>query len=111
MLATPAAAPYVQAIRDFLNDPDALTGTVAFADRSGGNLARPYFPDGEVGRPHGPISQPIAEFSPFNNGLQLDFVIGNIGAQKARAVGIHLVLEPLLSSWDPTRISRVGSTF
>ncbi|MEL6876071.1 MAG: heme-binding protein, partial [Pseudomonadota bacterium] len=80
MLATPAAAPYVQAIRDFLNDPNALTGTVAFADRSGGNLARPYFPDGEVGRPHGPISQPIAEFSPFNNGLQLDFVIGNIGA-------------------------------
>lgn len=80
MLATPAAAPYVQAIRDFLNDPNALTGSVAFADRSGGNLARPYFPDGEVGRPHGPISQPIAEFSPFNNGLQLDFVIGNIGA-------------------------------
>ncbi|MEO0439963.1 MAG: heme-binding protein [Pseudomonadota bacterium] len=83
MLATPAAAPYVQAIRDFLNDPNALTGTVAFADRSGGNLARPYFPDGEVGRPHGPISQPIAEFSPFNNGLQLDFVIGNIGAHVA----------------------------
>lgn len=80
MLATPAAAPYVKAIRDFLNDPNALTGSVAFADRSGGNLARPYFPDGEVGRPHGPISQPIAEFSPFNNGLQLDFVIGNIGA-------------------------------
>ncbi|SIO12974.1 Uncharacterized conserved protein GlcG, DUF336 family [Parasphingorhabdus marina DSM 22363] len=83
MLATPAAAPYVQAIRNFLNDPNALTGTVAFADRSGGNLARPYFPDGEVGRPHGPISQPIDEFSPFNNGLQLDFVIGNIGAHVA----------------------------
>ena len=83
MLATPVAAPYVQAIRNFLNDPNALTGTVAFADRSGGNLARPYFPDGEVGRPHGPISQPIDEFSPFNNGLQLDFVIGNIGAHVA----------------------------
>ncbi len=80
MLAVGDAAPYVQDIRTFLNDPNALTGTVAFADRSGGNLARPYFPDGEVGRPHGPLSKPIEKFNPFNVGLQLDLVIGNIGA-------------------------------
>ncbi len=80
MLTDPSIAPYVQAVRTFLGDPNALTGTVAFADRSGGNLARPYFPDGEVGRPNGPISKPIQEFSPFNVGLQLDLVVGNIGA-------------------------------
>src|SRR3546814_604295 len=51
---------FVPAMRGFLNDPSALTGNHAFADRSGGNLSRPYFPDGEVGRPNGPLSRPIA---------------------------------------------------
>ena len=72
---------YVQRVRTFLNDPNALTGTVAFADRSGGNLARPYFPDGEVGRPAGPISTEQPEqFSPFATGLQVDLVTPNVGA-------------------------------
>src|SRR3546814_6923349 len=68
------------ATRSFLNDPAALTGTIAFADRSGGNLSRPYFPDGEVGRPHGPLSRPIAQFNPFSTGLQSALIIGNLGA-------------------------------
>ena len=42
---------FVDHVRSFLNDPNALTGQFAFADRSGGNLSRPFFPDGEVGRP------------------------------------------------------------
>ena len=42
---------FVAKVRTFLNDPNALTGTYAFADRSGGNLSRPYFPDGQVGNP------------------------------------------------------------
>ncbi|MDZ3833247.1 MAG: heme-binding protein [Sphingopyxis sp.] len=71
---------FVPAVRTFLNDPAALTGTVAFADRSGGNLSRPYFPDGEVGRPHGPLSRPIAQFNPFSTGLQSALIIGNLGA-------------------------------
>lgn len=72
---------YVQRVRNFLGDPNALTGTVAFADRSGGNLARPYFPDGEIGRPPGPLSvAQSANFSPFAVGLQLDLVIPNIVA-------------------------------
>lgn len=70
---------FVTATRSFLNDPAALTGTIAFADRSGGNLARPYFPDGEVGRPHGPLSRPIAQFNPFSTGLQSALIIGNLG--------------------------------
>jgi hypothetical protein len=44
---------YVQRVRVFLNDPQALTGQHAFSDRAGGNLSRPYFPDGELGRTHG----------------------------------------------------------
>ena len=70
---------FVAATRTFLSDPAALTGTIAFADRSGGNLSRPYFPDGEVGRPHGPLSRPIAQFNPFSTGLQSALIIGNLG--------------------------------
>ncbi|NNC71316.1 MAG: hypothetical protein HKN78_00380 [Sphingomonadaceae bacterium] len=69
---------FVQATRDFLSDPNALTGGTAFADRSGGNISRPYFPDGEVGRPPGPLSRPIASFNPFSTGLQSALVLNNI---------------------------------
>ena len=69
---------FVPAVRTFLKDPNALTGTFAFADRSGGNLSRPYFPDGEVGRPHGPLSRPIEDFNPFSTGLQSALVLSNI---------------------------------
>ncbi|PQM25859.1 hypothetical protein CVO77_12125 [Sphingopyxis lindanitolerans] len=70
---------FVTAVRSFLNDPTVLTGTLAFPDRAGGNLSRPYFPDGEVGRPNGPFSRPIAQFNPFSTGLQSALIIGNIG--------------------------------
>ncbi|MEO1045815.1 MAG: heme-binding protein [Pseudomonadota bacterium] len=86
LLATPAVPgvadvpSYVAAVRNFLGDQTALTGTFAFADRSGGNLSRPYFPDGEVGRPPGPLSVPIGDFSPFATGLQTDLVTPNVGA-------------------------------
>ncbi|WP_427964687.1 heme-binding protein [Altererythrobacter sp.] len=74
-------AAYVQRLRDFLSDPNALTGAFAFADRSGGNLSRPYFPDGEVGRAPGPLSvMQSSQFSPFAVGLQTDLVAGNIVA-------------------------------
>lgn len=70
---------YVARTRTFLNDPNALTGNFAIADRSVGNLARPYFPDGEVARPPGPFSvEQSAQFSPFAVGLQTDLVAGNI---------------------------------
>jgi len=71
---------FVTATRTFLNSPAALTGNVAYADRAVGNLARPYFPDGEVGRPQGPLSRPIAQFNPFSTGLQSALIIGNLGA-------------------------------
>ncbi|MDP3551720.1 MAG: heme-binding protein [Novosphingobium sp.] len=69
---------FVQRFRDFFGDSTALTGTKAFADRAVGNVARPYFPDGELGRPPGPLSRPIDDFSPFATGLQIALVAGNV---------------------------------
>ena len=70
-------ADYLTAVRRFIAS-DALANGIAFADRSGGNLSRPFYPDGFEGRPHGPFSKPIDVWSPFNTGLQLDSVIDNI---------------------------------
>ena len=79
-----SGAQYVTRVRAFLGDPNALTGAFAFADRSGGNLSRPYFPDGEVARPPGPLSVAASRtFSPFAVGLQTDLVIPNIGKHVA----------------------------
>jgi uncharacterized protein GlcG (DUF336 family) len=78
---------FVGALRTFLKDPNALTGTFAFGDRSGGNLSRPYFPDGEVARPHGPFSRPIAQFNPFSTGLQSALVLTNLAQHLAYATG------------------------
>lgn len=78
---------FVQRARTFLNDPSALTGQFAFADRSGGNLSRPYFPDGEVGQPNGPFSRPIAQFNPFSTGLQSALVVGNLAAHLGFVTG------------------------
>jgi uncharacterized protein GlcG (DUF336 family) len=74
---------YVPQARAFFNDPTALTGQFAFTDRANGNVSRPYFPDGELGRPPGAFSRPIAEFNPFSTGLQsaliLDQVLQHVG--------------------------------
>lgn len=69
---------YVERARVFFSDPAALTGRTAFAARSVGNLARPHFPDGEVGRGPGPFSHPIEDFSPFATGLQAALIKSNI---------------------------------
>jgi uncharacterized protein GlcG (DUF336 family) len=52
-----------------------LDGSVAFTDRAGGFLSRPFFPDGIDGSDHGPFSVPSESFSPFNDGLQLDLLL------------------------------------
>lgn len=67
---------YVDDLRDFLEDPMALSsGAFAFSDRAGGNLSRPFFPDGIDERGPGPLSKPQGEWSPFSTGLQLDLAI------------------------------------
>jgi len=79
LLATGGEVPqFVARTRTFLGDPAALTGAFAISDRAGGNLSRPYFPDGEVGQPNGPLSRPIAQFSPFSTGLQSALIVGNL---------------------------------
>jgi uncharacterized protein GlcG (DUF336 family) len=78
---------FVQKVRTFLNDPQALTGKNAFSDRSGGNLARPYFPDGEVGRPNGPLSRPISQWSPFSTGLQSALIFTNLAQHLGFVLG------------------------
>ncbi|MEA3052994.1 MAG: hypothetical protein QOG72_1897 [Sphingomonadales bacterium] len=83
----PDVSLYVQAARTFLGDPNALTGQFAFTDRANGNLSRPYFPDGELGRPPGPFSRPIAEFNPFSTGLQSALVEADVKAHVAFVLG------------------------
>lgn len=63
---------YIGAMRSFLNDPNSLTGNVAYSNRAIGNLARPYFPDGLFNTSPGPLSTPISNWSPFHVGFQLD---------------------------------------
>lgn len=66
---------YVSAVRSFLGLPNALAdGAIAFSDRAGGNLSRPFYPDGVTGNPPGPFSKPAGQWSPFSTGLQLDLV-------------------------------------
>ena len=79
LLAASGEVPqFVARTRTFLGDPQALTGSFAFSDRAGGNLSRPYFPDGEVGQPNGPLSRPIQQFNPFSTGLQSALIVGNL---------------------------------
>lgn len=74
----PAIAAFVNATRSFTGDPQVLDGKYAFSNRSLGNLARPYFPDGQLGTAPGPLSRPIDQFSIFSTGLQSALVTGSI---------------------------------
>jgi uncharacterized protein GlcG (DUF336 family) len=51
-----------------------LDGSLALTSRAVGFLAQPYFPPGIEGTDPGPYSVPVAEWSPFNTGLQLDLL-------------------------------------
>jgi len=55
-----------------------LNGSVAFTDRAGGFLHRPFFPDGIDNTQAGPFSTPLSEWSVFNVGLQLDVTRANL---------------------------------
>ncbi len=79
VLRTEPLSQYVTAAQSFLGLPNALTdGAIAFSDRAGGNLSRPFYPDGVTGNPEGPFSKPPGEWSPFSTGLQLDLVYNAI---------------------------------
>lgn len=88
---------YVQRARDFLERPTALAdGAVAFSDRAGGNLSRPFFPDGLQGTNPGPFSRPFDNWSPFHIGLQLDLVYNQVALHLAHVLnqsGLQLFLD------------------
>jgi uncharacterized protein GlcG (DUF336 family) len=75
---------YVARVRSFLGLPNALgDGAIAFTDRAGGNMSRPFYPDGVDGNPPGPFSFPLAQWSPFQVGQQLDLVYNRLAVHVA----------------------------
>ncbi|PZN96450.1 MAG: hypothetical protein DCF31_03235, partial [Alphaproteobacteria bacterium] len=83
-------------ITAFMGSGDLLSGRIAVSNRAIGNLARPYFPDGEVARPAGPLSRPIAQFSAFSTGLQSALITPN--------------LVQVLGGGNPARCSFIAAT-
>lgn len=77
--ATVDLGDYADAAQAFVG-PTALTDGAAFSDRAGGNLSRPFYPDGIEGNPNGPFSKSFAanEWSVFSSGLQLDLSINQL---------------------------------
>ena len=91
VLRKEALSQYVTAVQTFLGIPGALTdGAIAFSDRAGGNLSRPFYPDGVTGNPSGPFSKPPGQWSPFSTGLQLDLVYNAL----VQHIGFVLTLAP-----------------
>ena len=78
---------FIPAARSFFANTAAFTGGFAFTSRAIGNISRPYFPDGEVGRPPGPFSRPIGEFNPFSTGLQSALVEADVKAHVGFVLG------------------------
>lgn len=78
---------FVSRSQIFLNDPGALAGDTAFPARAVGLLARPYFPDGQIGTANGPLSRPIDAWSPFNTGLQTALILTNIAEHVSFVLG------------------------
>jgi uncharacterized protein GlcG (DUF336 family) len=70
----PAVAGYAPAFAAFVGPGGALDGSTAFSTRAIGLLHRPMYPDGIGSTPAGPLSQPLASWSVFNVGFQLDLV-------------------------------------
>ena len=71
-----------------------LNGSVAFPDRATGFLSRPFFPDGINGTANGPFSRPYVEWSPFNDGVQIDLLAA---ALKGIVEGTHPLAPPCTS--------------
>jgi uncharacterized protein GlcG (DUF336 family) len=69
---------FVGRTNGFFGSSTVLAGANAMTARAIGNIARPYFPDGEAGRPPGPLSRDIAGWSPFSTGLQSALIIQNL---------------------------------
>jgi uncharacterized protein GlcG (DUF336 family) len=98
---TPGVANYVAAVRTFLGDPNALTGNIAFSLRGIGNIARPWFPDGQLGTPPGALSIPIERFNIFSTGLQSRLITDDILAHVGFVLGANAVDVPRICTRNP----------
>jgi uncharacterized protein GlcG (DUF336 family) len=80
-----------------------LDGKIAFSSRAQGFLSRPFFPDGINNTENGPFSVPIGNFSPFNDGLQLDLLaVEYFGNLLAGIAGNNAALANALSPPCPS---------
>jgi len=80
---------YVTAARSFFADGNLLgDGRIAFTDRAGGNVSRPFFPDGINAEMPGPFSKAAGEWSPFSTGMQLDLSMNAILQHVLFAAGV-----------------------
>lgn len=107
---------YLDRLREFTGLSTALAdGAYAFSDRAGGNLSRPFYPDGIISPQAGPLSRPYAQWSPFHDGLQLDLVYTAVAfgvVHYLDALGLDLTLQgnPLPSPFpDPPPGSCAGN--
>ncbi len=85
---TPEVRARVPLAQTFFASQTIFTGQTAFTNRAIGNLARPFFPDGEISRPPGPLSPGIADFNPFNTGIQSELIFDNVFSHVAFILGL-----------------------
>lgn len=111
-VAQSSVAGYVATAREFLGIPTALAdGAIAFSDRAGGNLSRPFYPDGITSAGPGPFSKSFDAWSPFSVGLQLDLVYNQLALHVAHYISqqfrIALFLDGQLLAPAPTAANPV----
>jgi len=76
---------YLTAAQSFFGDPNIFANGTAFSTRALGGVSTPLFPDGLDGTPNGPLSQPLARWSIFSNGLELDLLYNKLVASLVAA--------------------------
>lgn len=84
-----------------------LNGAIAYSDRGLGFLHRPLFPDGINNTQAGPLSTPLGEWSPFNDGLQLDLILPRLLSRPALCSVRQLADRPACDC-SPIRVIRNG---
>ena len=86
----------------------ALNGSTAFSERAIGFLHRPLFPDGINNTPGGPFSSLIADWSPFNDGLQLDLIRTALIAPPPMCMtAMHIKWKPMVAPCPCVAIPEV----
>jgi len=89
-------------------DGISLNGSIAFSDRAVGFLHRPLFPDGINSTQAGPFSSLLADWSPFNVGLQSEIIKAFFTSPPAMCRGVEFKKKEFLMAPCPcTSINEV----